>query len=177
MKNEIDITKKWIEQMVIGLRLCPFAQLPFSQNKIHYEVVTENEMEIQLLGFWKIIEKMEKSTPDYLSNSLIIYPNGLNDFFDYLDLYDLSEKLIADQNKSNEFQLASFHPEYIFDGVDENDVTNYTNRSPFPMIHILRVEEVESAILNFPNIENVPEENKKKLRELGRQGIEKIINP
>lgn len=162
--------------MVVGQQLCPFARVPFEQNLICYKVVDSTDIETQLLEFWKTIEEVENTPSNIISNALVIFPNGLNDFYDFLDLFDLSEKLIVDQNKNQVFQMASFHPQYQFEDAAKNDVTNYTNRSPHPMMHILRIKEVAGAIASHPNIDDVPEENKKRLKELGLEGIEKIID-
>lgn len=171
----ITSTRNWVEKMVIGLNLCPFAKLPFSQGQIHFQLIEDESMERQLLVFWKEIERLISTEKNEISNSLLIFPDSFPDFSDYLDFYDLCEKLLAGQGKDTEFQLASFHPNYLFDGVGEQDASNYTNRSPYPMIHVLRSEEVEEAIASHPNIESVPKRNVELLRELGKEGVKKVL--
>lgn len=133
-------------------------------------------MEDQLIAFWKEIEVLENAAPEEISNTILIFHEGLDDFNEYLELYDMAEQLLIDQNKNGVFQLASFHPAYQFGNTHYNDVSNYTNRSPFPFIHILRIKEVEEAINNYPNIEDVPLRNIKTMKKLGVKGIEKILN-
>jgi len=178
MRNmeEIIKTKNWIEKMVIAHKLCPFAQLPFEKNKISYRVSKELNTENQIMDFWKELIFLENSGSEKLSNSLVVYSDPEMNFDKYLDLYFLAEQLLISENKDGDFQLASFHPEYQFDGTEKNDVTNFTNRSPFPMIHILRINEVEMAIENHPNIDEVPENNERKMNELGMEKIKRILS-
>lgn len=170
----IDKSKKWVERFVIELQLCPFAKLPYDKNQVRFEVCIETETEAQLMAFWNEIELLIKTSREKISNTILIYPNGLNDFEKYLDLYFLAENLLTDQNKNNQFQLASFHPDYQFENTEKDDVTNYTNRSPFPFVHILRIGEVAEAIESYPDVEMVPERNKNKLKKLGLEGIIKL---
>ena len=166
--------KKWVEQFVIGLQLCPFAKRPFEKGQIRFEVCFEKDMESQLVAFWKEINLLLKTPKEKISNTILIFSDGLNDFEKYLDLYFLSENLLLEQNKNEQFQLASFHPEYQFKNTEKNDVSNFTNRSPFPFIHILRVEEVTDAIAHYPDVEKVPERNIEKLKKMGIDGIGKL---
>jgi hypothetical protein len=172
----IEKSKTWVEKFVIGLQLCPFAKRPFEKGQVRFEVCFEKNTEAQLIAFWKEIELLSATPKETVSNIILILPNGLDDFEQYLDFYDLAEQLLFDQNKDEEFQLASFHPDYQFDGTEKDDVTNYTNRSPFPFIHILRIEEVEVAIANYPEIEEVPEKNIRLLKEIGIEQIKILIN-
>ena len=161
--------------MVIAHQLCPFAKLPFDQNRIRYRVVEEDDIEKQLMAFWEETSQLEQAPNKEISNSLLLFPFQYPSFSAYLDLYDLAENLLVEQNKKDLFQLASFHPKYQFEDVGLDDVSNYTNRSPFPMIHILRVEEVTAAINSHATIGLVPEINKKKMHELGEEKIKNIL--
>lgn len=171
----IAATQNWVKKMVIGLQLCPFARLPFDEGRIHFRCIEAEGLEAKLVEFWKEIEWMTAKGRREVSNSLLIFPADFQDFGDYLDFLDLAEQLLNDQGRDDDFQLASFHPNYQFDGVGEGDPANSTNRSPYPMLHILRVEEVAAAIAGHPDIEAVPERNVKVLRELGEEGIQKIL--
>ena len=176
MKKEaiIQQSRSWVERFVIGLHLCPFAKRPYDKDQVRFAVCFENEAEAQLMAFWEEIELLIKTPKEKISNTILIFPNGLGSFENYLDLYYLSENLLIDQNKNDQFQLASFHPDYQFENTKKDDLTNYTNRSPFPFIHILRIKEVAEAIDNYPGIEKVPERNKEKLIEMGKEEIEKL---
>ncbi|MEO1258977.1 MAG: DUF1415 domain-containing protein [Bacteroidota bacterium] len=175
--KKADIIRKsrdWVERFVIGLHLCPFAKRPYDKNQVRFEVCLASEAEQQLTDLWKEIELLAKAPKEKISNAILIFPNGLNDFGEYLDFYFLAEKLLQEQNKDDQFQLASFHPDYQFENTEKNDVTNYTNRSPFPFIHILRIEEVAEAIDNYPEVDKVPGRNKKRLTEMGVDKIKQL---
>ena len=171
----IQQSKKWVELFVIGHRLCPFAKRPFDKGQIRFQVCFEKKTEEQLMAFWGEIILLSKTPKEKTSNTVLILPNGLNDFEKYLDLYYLAENLLVEKNKNGEFQLASFHPGYQFENTDKNDVSNYTNRSPFPFIHILRVEEVADAIAHYPDIEKVPERNIEELKNMGKGELKKLF--
>ena len=171
----IEKSKTWVERFVIGLQLCPFAKQPFDKEQVRFEVCFEKNMEMQLIAFWKEIELLSETPKEVISNTILIYPNSLDDFGKYLDLYDLAEQLLFEQQKNGVFQLASFHPDYQFEGTEKDDVSNYTNRSPFPFLHILRIEEVEEAIASHPDIEGVPERNMEMMKDLGKDRLLKLL--
>ncbi len=152
-------SKAWVEQFVIGHGLCPFAKVPYFKGQVRFHVANGKGLEGVLIDFWKEVELLDNSPQSELSNSILILPEGLEDFEKYLDLFDLAERLLADQQKEATYQLASFHPDYQFEGTNSNAVSNFTNRSPYPFIHILRTEEVEQAIENYPEIDDVPKRN------------------
>lgn len=170
--QEIEQTKKWIEDFVIKLDLCPFASHPFSKGRVSFAIEVSEDTEIQLTSFWREIERLETADAEKISNSILIFPNGLSDFFDYLDLVGLCEGLLKLQKVDDLFQIASFHPEYLFEGGGSHDMKNFTNRSPFPMIHILRVKEVSAAIDLYDDVEEIPKRNKEVLEEIG---FEKLV--
>ncbi len=167
----IEKSRAWVERFVIGLHLCPFAKRPYEKGQVRFEVCFEKRTGAQLTAFWKEIELLLNTPKEKISNTILIFPNGLNNFEKYLDLYDLAEQLLLDQKLNGKFQLASFHPDYQFEGTVKEVVTNYTNRSPFPFIHILRVEEVTEAIANYPDVKKVPERNMEKLKKLGKDQL------
>lgn len=168
----ITASKYWVEQFVIDLKLCPFAHQPFSEKRIRFEICASTETEEQLLAFWQEVVLLTRIPKEQLSTSLLILPSGLDDFEDYLDFYDLCEQLLEEQNHQELFQLASFHPGYQFDNTKLDDHANYTNRSPYPMIHLLRVEEVAAAIAHYPNVQQVPMKNMLRLRSMTKAAIE-----
>lgn len=169
--QKIEIVKKWIEDFVIKLDLCPFAKHPFSKGKIHFSEIDFETKESFLIGFWDEIERLETTPADQVSNSILIINNGLDDFLEYLEVFSLSEGLLKLQQQDDAFQLASFHPDYLFEGEGKESPRNYTNRSPFPMIHILRVEEVSAAIEFYDGVEEIPVNNKSKMEELGSETL------
>ena len=168
-QNIIQQTKNWVNNIVIGLNLCPFAAKPFNDNRIDYIVAdTHNdnpEIEQHLHQLADCFDKLDDSTE--IDTILFIFPDSYNRFDDYLELLHLSNLLLEDLDYSGIYQLASFHPQYLFDDTTEDDVSNFTNRSPYPMLHIIREIDLEQAIANYPDIEQVPINNIKKLEEIG----------
>jgi hypothetical protein len=161
----INITKSWIEKIVIGLNFCPFAAQPFKTNSIHYEVVVESNLNTVLGEFSKVCTQLNDD--ESIETSLIILPEHFDDFEQYLDLVDLCEQLLIMEDLNGVFQVASFHPQYLFAGSEESDPSNYTNRSPYPMIHILREDSLTTAIDKHIDVDSIPENNIKNARNLG----------
>lgn len=166
-------TKKWLSSVVIAHNLCPFAKREFDLGRIHYEVIEAKTLEAQLEGLIIQCAKLDENKD--IETSLLIFPNGVSDFNDYLDLLDLATALIKTQNYKGTYQLASFHPDYRFEGVPAIDASHYTNRSPYPMLHILREASVEAAVKVHPNPKDIPERNVRLMRGLGVEVMEGLL--
>ena len=158
-------TKAWVEQVVIGLNLCPFASKPVNDNRVAYIAAGDASMETHLQQLANCFKQLD-STFD-IETSLLIFPESYTSFDEYLELLHLSNLLLDDLRYSGVYQLASFHPSYCFENSDENDAANFTNRSPYPMLHIIRESSVEKAVSGYKDIEQVPLRNVKTLRQLG----------
>ncbi len=161
----IQQTKNWVEEIVIGLNLCPFAAQAFQNSTIEYTVNNGHFLEQHLQQLAGNFAKLD--TAASIETSLLIYPDAYQTFDDYLELLDFANHLLDDLNYTGIYQLASFHPDYCFEGSTKNDTSNFSNRSPFPMLHLLREKSLEKAIANYPDIEQVPENNIKKLQAIG----------
>ena len=161
----IDTTKSWIEKVVIGLNFCPFAVMPFKEGSIRYVVSEGKGLQSALQQFAR--ELMYLDDNQTTSTTLIIFPDEFGDFYKYLELVDLCEQLLEKEGYEGVYQVASFHPLYQFSGTTDTDPTNYTNRSPYPMLHLLREESITLAVKKHVNIDEVPERNMQKARELG----------
>ena len=171
----IQQTQNWISDIVIGLNLCPFASQLFQNETIDYTVNTGDSTEQHLQQLADCFVKLEKSVD--IETSLLIYPEAYQQFDNYLDMLDLANHLLDDLNYTGTYQIASFHPDYRFADSAENDASNFSNRSPYPMLHLIRESDLEKAIANYPNIGQVPENNIKKLREIGYKEMqEKLKN-
>ncbi|VAW54402.1 hypothetical protein MNBD_GAMMA06-829 [hydrothermal vent metagenome] len=158
-------TKNWIKAIVIDLNLCPFAAQPFQNNTIEYIINSGNSLEQHLQQLANSFTKLDAS--NNIETSLLIYPDAYQTFDDYLELLDFTNHLLDDLNYSGTYQIASFHPDYCFEGSTKNDASNFSNRSPYPMLHLLREKSLEIAIASHPDIEKVPENNIKKLQNIG----------
>jgi uncharacterized protein len=156
-EQAITDTKNWITNVVVGCNFCPFAGRELKLGTIHYEVSTATDAESILQTF--LLECQRLDNNEQVETSLIILTNAFQNFEDYLDLVDLAEKLIEAEDYEGVYQVASFHPEYRFAGAPDNDPANFTNRSIYPMLHILREESIERALENFDHPENIPERN------------------
>ncbi len=159
----------WVRRFVIGLNLCPFAARVVDNGQLGWEVSTARKAEDVYRDFLACLEGFViVEQPETL---LFVVPNALQDFDDYLDLLDRCEWAIDEADLAEQVQLASFHPDYRFDGVESEDPANHSNRSPFPMIHLLRHDSVTRATASHPDPEGIPERNCRLLREMGEEGI------
>ncbi len=173
--NNVNRAKKWVEDFVIGYTLCPFARVPYEAGQVRFCEITETDTEAILEAFWKEVEMIDHADSAEISNSILVLPALTDSFERYLDILDMATDLLDMQKKAEKFQLASFHPAYQFDGTEKSDPTNYTNRSPVPLIHIIRIEEVAQAIASHPDIDSVPIANQEKMRELGVEHLNSFL--
>jgi hypothetical protein len=161
----IDQTKKWINEVIIGCNFCPFAAKVVKQQVVYYQVENSTESKVCLDSFLNEIIRLDEDAK--IETSFLIFPNSFEGFHDYLDLVILAEKLIFDKGYEGVYQVASFHPLYQFDGTNYDDAANYTNRSVYPMLHLLREESIERALENFKSPESIPDNNINFAREKG----------
>ncbi len=172
----IEKTKNWLEKVVIGLNLCPFAKHPFKSDKIRY--VVHKGKDLNVLSEILVAELRNLAAADAvtLETTLIIIPDTLFDFEDYLNYVDFSEQILEELDLEGVIQVASFHPLYQFDGTKAEDVENYTNRSPYPILHLLKESSVSWAVDNFPDVDDIPEKNIKTMKKLGIDSIKKLMD-
>ncbi len=170
----IEQTQKWLSSVIIKHSICPFAKREHDNNRIHYEVIESNDLETQLEQLILQCEALDDDTSR--ETSLLIFPNALSDFEGYLDVVEISTELMTKQGYEGTYQLASFHPQYRFADSSIDDASNYTNRSPYPMLHILREESIEKVLANYPNPEDIPERNIKLTQELGLEEMKKLLS-
>ncbi len=163
-ENVIDETNQWIEKIVIKHQFCPFAAKPFFSQNIGYQIIIKPELGRFANHFLEALHALDQSEKP--ETTLLIFPDSVDDFYDYLDLLADAEDLIIDHDYEGIYQLASFHPHYQFAGTTPDDVTNKTNRSPYPIIQILREDSISRVLENYPNPEAIPERNMAKAREI-----------
>ncbi len=172
----IDTTQEWVEKFVIGLNLCPFARHPFRTNKVRYIVFDGDSAEKLTEQLVMEINRLLETSPSVLETTLIILPNMLNDFDEYLDYLEVSEFVLTELDLEESVQVASFHPDYQFDGTAPMDVENYTNRSPFPLLHLLREDSIDRAIEAFPEVGDIPAKNIETMNNLGFLHVKKMFD-
>lgn len=170
----IAATKQWLEKAVIGLDLCPFAKAVHVRDQIRYTVSgaeTPEELLAELVGE---LQDLVAADPDEIETTLLIHPRLLIDFLDYNDFLSVADAAVAELGLEGVIQIASFHPQYQFAGTKPGDVENYTNRSPYPMLHLLREASVERAVAAFPEASRIYEKNIATLRRLGPEGWHRL---
>lgn len=165
-------TMHWIQSFIIEYTICPFAKRVVDQGGLTIEVIRENTPEPALEALVVAIRLME-NTPQ-IETMLLVIPTFLQDFFCYLDFVDLAEALKFEQGYEGIYQLATFHPDYCFAGVAADDVSNYTNRSPYPMLHLLREDSIDKAIRFYGDTEQIPQNNIALMHKLGLDRVKKI---
>lgn len=163
--NATKKTEQWIESIVIGLNFCPFAKREIRKNAVRYVLTESTEMADVLAQLMEECAFLDGNPAT--ETTLLILPVGFEEFYDYLELHALAEDLLEEHDYEGVYQIASFHPDYCFADADSDDAANYTNRSPYPMLHLLREASLESAIDNYPDIDSIPETNMQKARGLG----------
>ena len=169
----IQRTKQWIQSFVIALNLCPFAKREMDNNTVKILVSPSITIENALTDFMVEIECLNLDKT--IETTLLLFPHFLHDFFDYLDFVHLANTTLWKAGYEGIYQLATFHPKYHFHGTHVDDVTNYTNRSPYPMLHLLREDSLERAIAYYGDTETIPEKNIILLQTLGLDEVKKHL--
>jgi uncharacterized protein len=163
-------TRDWLERAVIGLNLCPFAKAVHTKNQVRYVVSEATTPEDLLEDLRRELGFLEDVPAEQVDTTLLIHPHVLGDFLDYNDFLAIAEDTVADMGLEGVLQVASFHPDYQFEGTKKDDITNFTNRSPYPTLHILREASVDKAVAAYPDPEEIYEKNMETMRKLGRDG-------
>ena len=169
----IAATQTWLKSIIIEYSICPFAKREMERGNIRFSIDHDTEIESCLLNL--MLECDRLNIDSSIETTLLIYDRAFTAFDDYLDFLDLAETLLIEQDYEGTYQLASFHPDYCFEGVKLDDPANYTNRSPYPMLHLLRETSIEQAVDNHPNPENIPQRNIQLMRELGLAKMQGLL--
>lgn len=156
-KKVISQTETWIKRVVIDCHFCPFAAVPVRKNAVRY--VVASELNISQVLELLLVECKHLDEDETTITGFIIIPDMLHDFMEYLDFLHLAENLLKKEGYEGVYQLAGFHPDYLFAGSDENDAANFTNRSVYPMLHLLRESSLDEALENYEEPESIPERN------------------
>ncbi|MES2718845.1 MAG: DUF1415 domain-containing protein [Pseudomonadota bacterium] len=163
-------TRAWVDRAVIGLNLCPFAKAPQVKGLVRYAVSTATDPAALLADLITELERLAESPPEKLETTLLIHPLVLADFADYNDFIEVAEDTVAELDLEGTLQVASFHPQYQFEGTEPDDVSNATNRSPYPTLHLIREDSIDKAVAAFPEAEAIYEVNMATMEQLGAEG-------
>ncbi len=170
--KEVIATKAWLNHAVVGLNFCPFAKREVERNTIRYILAAESvEHAVQHV----LDELYHLDNHDDVETTLVILPSGFENFDDYLDLLDHCNMLIDRSGYRGKYQIASFHPDYCFEGEAHDSPSNYTNRSPYPILHLLREASLERVLNTYKNPENIPVNNINKANEMGSQALATLL--
>lgn len=169
----IEQTLNWVRSFIIEYSICPFAKAVVNKGTLRTVVSEQKKQALALEDLMTEIHYLEEHPA--VDTTLLVFPHAFKDFFNYLDFIDNAERLMQDLEYEGVYQLASFHPDYYFADTEPDDVSNYTNRSPYPMIHLLREEQLDKAITAYGDTSTIPEKNIKTMRELGVGKIKKIM--
>lgn len=172
-QNIARVVKRWVETVVVNLNLCPFAKRELLSKRLHFSVSNATTEEQLLMDLQVELETIN-SNPS-IETTLLIHPNVLKDFYVYNQFLDYADALLVEMKLEGVYQIASFHPEYQFADSRPDEVRNYSNRSPYPMLHLLAEESVEKAIASHPNIDQVPQRNQELLQALGRDKLQALL--
>ena len=169
-KDVLDQTRHWLEKAVIGLNLCPFAKAVYVKNQVRLVVSQARHADDLLEELDRELDLLVATPAEEIDTTLLIHPTLFDDFLDFNDFLEVAEGVVDEHGLEGVVQLASFHPQFQFDGTEPDDISNYTNRAPFAILHLLREESVERAVEAFPQAETIFEENMQTLEKLGHAG-------
>jgi hypothetical protein len=171
----IAATRTWLEKAVIGLNLCPFAKAVHIKEQVRYVVSAASSAEELLQDLVKELEILAESNAEKIETTLLIHPYVMNDFLDFNDFLDVADGAVEELDLDGILQVASFHPYYQFADTDIDDIENFTNRSPYPTLHLLREESIDRAVEAFPEADEIYEKNIRTLNDLGLDGWRKLF--
>jgi len=166
-------TRRWLEHVIIDNNFCPFAKRELNRGSIYFHVDLQSTMEDVLFNLIEECKRLD--TTATIETTLLIYPALFRNWDDFLELLDIAQQLLIEQGYEGIYQLASFHPDYCFEGAETDDPANFTNRSPYPTLHLLRESSLEQALEHYSNPELIPEQNIKKARQLGLEKMQLLL--
>ena len=174
-EDPVAATRLWLERIVIGLNLCPFAKAVYVKEQVRYVLSDATTPEALVEQLAEELVLLRDASPEQIDTTLIIHPDVLTDFLDYNDFLDNADAAIEALDLQGILQVASFHPQYQFEGVAPDDASNYTNRAPYPTLHLLREDSVERAVAAFPDPDVIVERNIETLDKLGIEGWTRLL--
>jgi len=175
LSNEQQQVEQWLDNVVIGLNLCPFAAKPRRNKQIRFKVSQALTDEVLIADLFDELRFLEKTPASELETTLVIVPNMLAKFDDYNQFLDITDNLLIEYNWEGIFQIASFHPNYCFAVTNPNDVENLTNRAPYPILHLLREDSLTTALENMTAPDEVYKRNIHTMNQLSKQQIQTLF--
>lgn len=173
--NAIEDTRHWLEAAVIGLNLCPFAKAVHGKGQIRWVLSEARDPETLLADLVRELQSLAAADPQDVETTVLVHPQVLADFLDFNDFLDLAEAALVELGLEGTLQIASFHPRYQFADSDPDDITNHTNRSPHPTLHLLREASIERAVDSVPDADDIVRRNLQTLQRLGHAGWQALL--
>jgi len=170
-------TQHWLERAVIGLNLCPFAKAVHLKQQIRWVESPAQDADALLDDLVHELQVLAAADPEAIETTLLVHPQALTDFGDYNDFLDVVDDAIEALGLDGVLQVASFHPDYRFEGSSDDDIDNFSNRSPYPTLHLLREDSIERAVATLPDTASIYERNIETLRRLGVAGWRALLSP
>lgn len=164
---------QWVDTLVVGMNLCPFAKRELVKNRVRFissDVTTEEDLLVLLKTELELL-----NSDATIETTLLIHPEVLQDFYDFNNFLNFADDLLQEMQLEGIYQIASFHPDYQFGGTAPEDAENYTNRSPYPVLHLIREESLEKAIASHPDVDGIPERNIALMNELGSEKLKALL--
>jgi hypothetical protein len=163
-------TRRWLERAVIGLNLCPFAKAVHVKGQVHYAVSAARDTDALLADLVSELQALVSVPAEVRDTTLLMAPYCFRDFFDFNQFLAQADSALMELDLEGDIQIASFHPQYQFAGTSANDISNYTNRAPYPTLHLLREASIDRAVASFPDPEAIFGRNMAVMKELGHKG-------
>lgn len=172
-----DHTRQWLEKAVIGLNLCPFAKAPHVKNLVRISVSQARHLDGFLEDLDRELQLLGDTPADELETTLLVHPTLFPDFDTFNQMLDIADAAVVDNGLEGIIQIAPFHPDFQFEGTDSDDIGNYTNRSPYPTLHLIREDSIAKAAQAFPDASAIFERNIALLEKMGHEGWDKLDIP
>lgn len=168
-------TRRWLERAVIGLNLCPFAKAVYVKEQVRFVVSDASTPEALLEQLAEELLLLRDTPPEQVDTTLLIHPQVLSDFLDFNDFLDNADAAVEALDLAGVLQVASFHPDYRFAGTADEDIGNYTNRAPYPTLHLIREASIDRAVEAFPDADVIVQRNLSTLEKLGHDGWDRLF--
>lgn len=165
--------RTWLDEFVVGLNLCPFARPLLGADNLRIAICEDSSPEALRRAFLLELDLLQSSTEREVATTLLTFPHALTDFDDYLEFLDRAQQLLEESGLEGLVQLASFHPQYRFEGENENAASHYSNRAPYPLIHLLREDMLSRVLDEFTDPEKIPDRNIETLGAIGAEELER----
>jgi len=172
--DTLQACRRWLEEAVIGLGFCPFAAAPYLEGRVRWRLEPAAELKEVLLALWEEAQHLQHTPPSIAETTLLVLPHAPISFEGFWAWVQVAEALLAEAGLEGALQLASFHPQYRFANSEAGDLGNYTNRSPAPILHLLREESVSRAVAGHPDPHGIPARNVARLNQMGRRAVQEL---